>query len=321
MDKRKQLIIATESGDVSTNKVIEWLHFFSIKFIRKNVDTDFTNFSLKISNQAIQNSVHDNLVWNRRGYLPIIPQELKGTGWIDYLKKEQLIVLKAFEDNNKNYIGSYFQELDNNKVLNLQAAAKVQFKIPSTLITNNRFELFNFITQDKRYITKSLFLQPTLETDEFVFLSKGTSELSLEEIPSRFAPSLVQEYIEKEVEIRVFVFEKSFYSMAIFSQNDEQTKLDYRNYNHVKPNRNVPFQLPKIVLNKLKKLLKILNCDTASIDLILTPDDEFVFLEINPMGQYDWLSQSCNYYIDKSIAQGLLRKLNNERKFTGKTSA
>jgi hypothetical protein len=48
--------------------------------------------------------------------------------------------------------------------------------------------------------------------------------------------------------------------------------------------------------------------NTGSIDLILTPNGEYFFLEINPMGQYDWLSKNCNYYIEKDIAEMLINK-------------
>lgn len=43
--------------------------------------------------------------------------------------------------------------------------------------------------------------------------------------------------------------------MAIFSQNDDQTKVDFRNYNINKPNRNVPFMLPNELESKIKLLM------------------------------------------------------------------
>ena len=105
--------------------------------------------------------------------------------------------------------------------------------------------------------------------------------------------------------------ENNFYPMAIFSQNDETTKIDYRNYNYDKPNRNVPFVLPKLILKKIKKFISKLEINTGSIDLIINKKGDYFFLEINPMGQYDWVSQNCNYYIDKDIAEILISKLNN----------
>lgn len=90
--------------------------------------------------------------------------------------------------------------------------------------------------------------------------------------------------------------------MAIFSQNDENTEIDYRNYNRTKPNRMVPFKLTKELEYKLDNYMKKMDLDTGSIDLIYGKDGKFYFLEVNHLGQYDFLSQHCNYNLDKKIA-------------------
>ena len=56
-----------------------------------------------------------------------------------------------------------------------------------------------------------------------------------------FAPSLFQSKIEKKYEIRSFYLKGKFYSMAIFSQNDTQTEIDFRRYNDFVPNRTIPY--------------------------------------------------------------------------------
>ena len=93
--------------------------------------------------------------------------------------------------------------------------------------------------------------------------------------------------------------------MAIFSQNDEQTQLDYRNYNRVKPNRNIPYILPKDIETKLQKLMDKLDLNTGSIDMMVTTEGEYVFLEVNPTGQFGWVSENCNYYLEEKIAHCL----------------
>lgn len=305
---RKEIIIITEDNDKSSERVIDWLYFYRIGFNRINVDVDFAHFKIQIKQKSVSSSFINQSIWNRRGYLPIIPTELKKSSWINYLKKEQLPVLFAFDTIFfKKSIGSYSQELMNNKLLSLKYAADCGFEIPDTFVTNNKEDLFHFIETEKRYITKSLYRSPSLETSEYTFKGAGTSFLELDEIEDIFSPSLIQEYIEKEIEIRIFFIKDFFFSMAIFSQNDEQTKVDFRNYNHTKQNRNVPFNLPDFVLKKLKKFTKKTNHDTGSIDLILTTKGKYVFLEINPMGQYDWVSQNCNYHIDKTIAEILIK--------------
>jgi glutathione synthase/RimK-type ligase-like ATP-grasp enzyme len=93
--------------------------------------------------------------------------------------------------------------------------------------------------------------------------------------------------------------------MSIFSQNDEQTKVDFRDYNIERPNRTVPYKLPKDIEDKLSLFMSRMELDTGSIDIIVTPDMEYVFLEVNPVGQYGMTSLPCNYYLDEKIAKCL----------------
>ena len=112
------ILIITESNDTSAKKVMDWLDFYETKVERKNVNIDFSEINIQINNKSSTTSLLSSVIWNRRGYLPMIPTNLKQTYWIDYLKKEQQIVLFSLEHFNKqNYIGSYQQELQNNKLL------------------------------------------------------------------------------------------------------------------------------------------------------------------------------------------------------------
>jgi pyruvate carboxylase len=95
---------------------------------------------------------------------------------------------------------------------------------------------------------------------------------------------------------------KKFYTMAIFSQLDRQTSTDFRKYNKQKPNRNVPYLLPKNIKNKIIKLMENCNLNTGSIDMIVDKDDNYIFLEINPVGQFGMVSIPCNYFLEREIA-------------------
>ncbi|MNK49129.1 hypothetical protein D3C87_679720 [compost metagenome] len=309
---KKEIIIVSESIDTSTNKVIEWLHFYQSFVNRKNVDSDFTSFNISIENNGCVNSSLDNtIIWNRRGYLPLIPVNLRMSMWIDFLKKEQYPILSSFEIiNNENYTGSYTKEFLNNKITNLLLASKAGLDIPRTLVTNNKKDLLEFIEDDRKYITKCIYQESNIHHKGFNYLGAGTTVLNTQDVPDTFAPSLVQECIEKEVELRIFYFQGKFFAMAIFSQQDDKTKIDFRNYNREKPNRISPFILPDLITEKLEKFIEMTESDTGSIDIILTPKKDFIFLEVNQMGQYDWVSEGCNYYIDKYIA----KKLNENAK-------
>jgi glutathione synthase/RimK-type ligase-like ATP-grasp enzyme len=135
-----------------------------------------------------------------------------------------------------------------------------------------------------------------------------TSEARIDtkEVEEFFFPTLFQEMIDKDVEIRTFVIEKKIYSMAIFSQLDRQTQVDFRRYNHNKMNRMVPFKLPTNLEVKIINFMQSINLNTGSIDFIKGKDGNYYFLEINPTGQYGFLSAMCNYNLDEVIARQLI---------------
>src|SRR5690554_4477191 len=256
------IYIISETADVSTEKVLEWLDYFEVDYKRINVDTDYCKLTLEIGNEK-DNLVEDsNFFWIRRGYFPFIENSLKQSIYYPYLKNEYFSVIGVIENFSSKTIGSYFKEHLNNKLENLVFAKKVGLLIPNTIVTNKKKDLIRFVDKYKKYITKSISKPPNIYTKESVIVGGGTSVLKIEKTPPSFSMSLIQEYIEKKFEIRTFFIEDNFYSMAIFSQNDDKTKIDYRNYNDEIPNRCVPFILPEKVLDKIKQFVKISNHNT-----------------------------------------------------------
>lgn len=93
--------------------------------------------------------------------------------------------------------------------------------------------------------------------------------------------------------------------MAIMSQEDKKTSVDFRNYNMIKPNRRLPYKLPIEIEEKLCQLLNHFKLNFASIDLMVRGNN-FYFLEINPVGQFGMVSGPCNYKIEKLIAKYII---------------
>jgi len=205
------MIIISESIDSSTNKILEWLFFYNANVKRINYDKDFFNFSIQITENKITHNFENNILYNRRGYLPIIPKGLEKSIWYNYLKKEQLVPLFSLELINNNSIGSYKNEFNNNKLFNLFLAKKARLNIPKTIVTNNKIDLLRFVKKDKKYITKSLQNPPNTETKDFYYYSSGTFEINIDDTSDFFCASMVQEYVEKEIEIRIFFIENVFF--------------------------------------------------------------------------------------------------------------
>lgn len=192
----------------------------------------------------------------------------------------------------------------------LHAAAAAGLDIPPTLITNQRAEIERFRRLHGRVITKSIGDGEIFEVDEryWGMYTAEVEDRHLAEVPETVFPSLVQALVEKELEVRVFYLDGELYAMAIFSQSDAQTAMDFRHYNLAKPVRQVPYRLPDEVAAAVRRTMESLGLATGSLDLVRTPDGRHVFLEVNPAGQFGMVSNPCNYRLEKRVAEYLIER-------------
>lgn len=320
------ILIYSAKTDASTNDVLDWLYYLkadSNLLYRFNGEIGLQDFTVKLSNDAtIINydnkaiNVDKNSYWYRRGYFSL---KYKGTlPYNDSLlialaeERQSLLSLLNFELRKGNYI-NLASDNDTSKILNLRLATFANLKIPETLVTNKMEEVSSFFAKHKRIITKSICnFKAELRVggqSSFVNIS-GTTKIvtqshidSLDNKSRNYLPSLFQEYIEKAFELRIFYLVGRFYPMAIFSQSNDKTKIDFRNYDEELPNRCVPYLLPESIEYKLTTFMKEIDMNCGSIDMIVTPDNDYVFLEVNPIGQFQWVSNSCNYDIEREIAK------------------
>lgn len=201
-----------------------------------------------------------------------------------------------------------------NKLAALRAAVRAGLEVPATLVTNHRDELLRFMDAHPRVVTKCVS-----DAERFTWRGRGwglyTAEVTradAEGAPERFFPSLFQEMVEKEYELRVFYLDGRCWPMAIFSQNDGETRVDFRVYNRARPNRTVPARIPDAVRDAIVRLMEALGLVTGSLDLVRTPAGRHVFLEVNPGGQFGMVSEPCNYYLEREVARYLLRRDSGE---------
>lgn len=315
------VLILSRQSDYSTNKVIDWLSYYKVPFFRLN-DEDLAlgkikvNFNLnnntyffKKNNQVIDIS-SINIVWFRKfGFLDMYEKFFKkqepSSNLLKYTYSEfdkiRTLLISVLED--KKWL--YFKDNMLSKVEVLRLAKKHGLKIPETVITNDHSFLNKTFTSNIEIITKSLGETCNIEykkTTTPLLTQKFTSSELKEK---KFFPSLFQEYIDKEYELRIFYLDGTFYPMAMFTQKNEKTVVDFRNYDFEKSPRCVPYKLPKSIEKKLDLLMKELEVNTGSFDMIKSVKGDYIFLEVNPCGQYGMTAFPCNYPIDRSIADYL----------------
>jgi len=319
------ILILSENNDKSTSITIEWLLSFNKKFKRINHKEDLKQVKLNINNQGSKVEINDKTsinfneitaYWYRRGALRFqvremveLPSYMSERKAFKKTQKDELTKLEDYLHlllDKKKSINSYFTR-GVNKLQVLNMAQEVGIAIPPTLITSEKKELIAFRELHGDIITKAIHEIPlfkNLELTKSCFTTIVQNEI-IEELPDNFFPSLFQSCIDKKYELRIFYLNGNCKSMVIFSQEDNQTSVDFRNYNDEYPNRTVPFNLPESIRSKIDRLMQNLNINCGSIDMILTKNNEFIFLEVNPIGQFGMTSWPCNYYLEKDIADFL----------------
>lgn len=213
----------------------------------------------------------------------------------------------------KPHLGSIFNS-DLNRLGVLWKARQCGLETPCTGLFNKKPDVVDFQNRYKKIILKPLgngvnFIKNNKLYASYtcIFSNQDTSIL-----PDYFPATLFMEYVEKKYEVRVFYLDEECYSLATFSQGDPQTEVDYRRYNKEWPNRSASFVLPHEIANKIGVLMKKLKLNTGSIDIIVTPDDRFIFLEVNPVGQFLNIQELANHNLCAKIAEYLDKIANHE---------
>lgn len=129
----------------------------------------------------------------------------------------------------------------------------------------------------------------------------------------RACPSIWQAYVPKRVEIRVTVVGNAILAAEIHSQASDRSKHDWRIYD-LENTPYLPHELPEPLAERCRRLVRELRLFYGAIDLVLTPDGRYVFLEINPSGQWAWIEELCGLPIAqahvrllKDLASGVFR--------------
>lgn len=303
------VLILSVSNDTATDEVVDWLAFYKQKVVRVNYGQwDSFDFEWTLDDGVLlfngKKILDVTATWFRRGFLL---EEISGKDSIEghlLLEKQSIVRLFYSQLILKNHIGHPFKSrLDKLDVLAI--AHQIGFSIPKSLYSSDFTKVKAFSTAMK----SGLVTKPV--TDAPVLVEAGqhrvfyTSSVESDDLDRHLAPALFQERIDAELEIRVFFLKGRSYSMAIFP---ESSKLDIRSAWQDGHLVSSPYQLPEAIEDKIDKLMSKIGLNCGSIDLLLGKNGLYYFLEVNPVGQFQFLSKLCGYGLEREIARLLAEK-------------
>lgn len=327
------ILILTEKCDSHPTSVINLMKGRNIPFFRLNteallVDYDFAWYHTNTSEPDfyIKNRINGAIIWGheissvwcRRPDVPkrfpyTINNELDRHNAIE---SKQFFLYLMYYLTDIYSIGNYlYDKRANSKMLQSRVAVELGMKIAPTCLSNVKRDIVDFSLPFKNLSLKCLRDNCMQSKDGKVYDLK-TQKIDPKSL--RFQPKesftqtvvFVQQYIEKKYELRVTVMGPHIFTCKLDSQ--AQTSLtgsiDWRqgyDYGLKHEIIETPIEIDSFCRHYLRRF----NLNFGCFDFIVTPEDEIVFLECNPNGQWGWIEDECHAPMSEAMVDCLLNKL------------
>lgn len=323
-EDRQMILILTERSDSHADHVIELLRRRDAEFVRFNpaqfpaeaqVSLAFgaggpEGSSLELDGERVDLD-RVTAVWYRRPELPAPHDEITDPRVREYLAEEcRLFVNDLWHTLDCRWLPAppaVLRRADL-KATQLKLASTLGFEIPPSLFTNSPESLLEFYREHNGNIISKL-TSPSFFNSLGDYYTRYTEVVSRRDVgyaqQVRYGPVIFQAYVPKRVELRVTVVGDEVFAAEIHSQASNHTRYDWRRYDHYETVY-LPHELPRAVEDRCLELVRRLGLCYGAIDLILTPDDRYVFLEINPNGQYLWIEEATGLPISDAICDLLM---------------
>ena len=185
------------------------------------------------------------------------------------------------------------------KPYQLALAQRLGLEIPHTVMTSDPEEAREFWRVCQSDVIYKQFI--ALPDAWWETRRLGETETKATDEAIRLAPVIFQRHVAAVADLRVTVIGDEIFAAAV-----DLRDLDYNVDVRINLNaKHVAHPLPNDVADKLRGLMRRLGLIYGAIDLRLTADGRYVFLEINPAGQFLYVEQQTGQPIAAALAARL----------------
>ena len=238
-----------------------------------------------------------------------------------YRRALQPSVMAALTSGEKNFIAGELRHLATGLVLNpsvrwvnpidhvsvaehklyqLQVAQEIGFRIPKTLVSNNPLTLREFVAGNPgATICKPIFHGLLIDgSQRYSIYTRRISAEMIDDEGVRLCPAFLQEQIPKKSDVRAtFIGPKCFVAEVASSASF----VDWRD-----PEADATFSISQLDPKHeamCRQMLSRMGLVYGAFDFVKTPNDEFVFLEVNPTGEWAWLESRLGFQMRDAFIQ------------------
>lgn len=320
------ILIFSENISYSARYVTRHLHLLKKEF-NVFLENDTIEFQYNFKTDSIEIDIYKNdfflckysdikSVWAHRSEILVrtYPHKINTKEEVDYVLGHNKTRIELIQKllHKKKCLGR-FDRLNYNKMIFLEVCRELNIKIPGSLITQKKEDLKSFFDSQKNgIIVKSIANNfnhcISISAEEQIWqkgMTIGIDVHKLNQVLEVFDLSLFQEKLDKKYELRVLYVDGICFAQIIFSQKHAFSEVDYRQGLGGSEMRQCNFKLPQPVVSQIKVLMNALDLNIGCIDIVVTKQDEFVFLEVNPSGIFTDMMDNCNYDMHYEIAKYL----------------
>jgi glutathione synthase/RimK-type ligase-like ATP-grasp enzyme len=289
--RNKLVVVVSRDGDLHAGAVMQALRTqgveaLSVDFASLSRDVALTLHAgshpwadIRLSDGRRYSLGPDSTIWWRRPKIPVpsvaLPEDtvtFVRAEWEHFLQSVEACVLGTWVNSPSASVRAA------NKAHQLVAAASLGLTIPKTAFSNDGKAVREIVREGKPLVYKRLseVSDPVVATLELRPEDLGR----LDQLCN--CPAIFQELVNARSDIRITAIGDDLLAAEIDSQSGA-SKLDWR-FDH-----SVSFRAHQIdddTKTRLRALMRHLGLRYGAIDMRLTPQGEYVFLEVNPAGQF-----------------------------------
>lgn len=319
------ILLITNERDITCDLVVLRLRERSLPYLRLNTDRFLTagGITWRLGGDAPRATLRWQLetvgftdvtaVWYRRPVAPAAPPALRASLAAQHFAVQEG---EATLQNLWSLVGRLWISHPaairqaEPKLQQLLRASELGMEVPPTLLTNDPGEADTFCSTFREVVAKPLGKgvagDPVAGTPSVIFAHRlGTRDIARLDAVAH-TPTLFQQRIPNQCDVRVTVVGRQVFAAEIHSPA-QLNEVDWRRV-PVADRRYAPHTLPAALTEQVLLLVRSFGLQFGALDFILTPDGRYVFLEINPNGQWAWLEQ----IIGTPISDALLALLTGE---------
>lgn len=320
---RDAVLLLTHSGDFYTIDLVS--HALARRGVRPiRFNTDLFPSSVKLSARAGDeraaqlfteageqiSAAEVRAVWARKLWSPRMADDLDERYRLMCVE-ESVAALEGFLDalHDARWVNNLARQRDaENKQRQLRFAERAGLRVPRTLVTNDPAAARQFFAETEGQTVAKLLrpLAVSMDADKpFVYTNRVREDDLAGAETLRHSPMVFQELIPKAYELRVAYVAGKVFAGALDASGTSRGHTDWRRAAPEECRWQVA-QLPPEVVSGLQVLMSELGLVFGAADLICTPSGEYVFLEVNPGGEWGMLERDLGLPISEAIAEALL---------------